>query len=193
MRTAIVALTALLAMALPGWAQGNPHGGPPGQMKDHGNPHGGPPGQMKQHGNPHGGPPGQGPGKYHGNPHAYAQYGYADGPGHPNVPHVDGNRWIGHDTGPYDAHYRMDRPWAHGHFEGGFGREHMWRLMGGGPGRFWFNGYNFSVAPYDMGYCNNWMWNSDEVAIYPDEDHMGWYLAYNSRLGTYVHVMFMGR
>jgi hypothetical protein len=114
--------------------------------------------------------------------------------GHPDAPHVHhDDHWVGHDSGRNDAHYHLDQPFEHGRFTGAFGRGHEFRLEGGNRERFWGNGFYFGVAPYDYGICNDWLWNSDQIAIFDDPDHDGWYLAYNTRLGTYAHVQYLGK
>ena len=119
---------------------------------------------------------------------------YRDQPGHPDAPHVDAktDRWVGHDSGPNDSRYHLDRPWEHGHFSGAIGPSQVYRLEGGGRDRFRIENWSFSVAPADYPYVSDWLWGSDAIVIYDDPDHAGLYLAYNTRLGTYIHVMFLG-
>lgn len=174
MKLRLRSLAAVLIFSVPVWAQ-HAHGG--------GDSHAVGGGYIPKHGPP----------AYHGAPRQTApQTSYRDREGHPEAPHVHHNgEWVGY-KGPIAA-LHLDHPWEHGHFPGGFGRGHVWRLTGGGPGRFWFGGFYFSVAPLDVGYCGDWLWDSDQIVIYEDPDDVGWYLAYNVRLGTYVHVMYLGR
>jgi hypothetical protein len=163
MRTAIGFLALTVACAAPAWAQ---HGG----------------------GSRHGGIPAHGPSAIRQVPHGDAARAAS------SRPYVDDRgRWYGHVSGRSDPHYHLDRPWEHGRFTGGFGPRHVFRLAGGTRERFWFDGFYFSVSPFDYPFVDGWLWDSDEVVVYVDPDHDGWYLAYNPRLRTYVHVQFLGR
>ncbi len=119
---------------------------------------------------------------------------YQDQPGHPQAPHVhaQNDQWVGHETGRGDPNYHLDHPWEHGHFTGAIGAQHIWRLHGGSRERFNIGGFFFQAAPYDYDAVGDWLWDSDDIVIYADPDHDGWYLAYNTRLGTYVHVLYLG-
>jgi hypothetical protein len=129
-----------------------------------------------------------------GNPQGDQRRTYRDQPEHPEAPHVHANtgQWIGHTTGRNDYHYHLDHPWEHGRFPRPIGANYVFRLHGGNRERFEFEGFFFSVAPYDFDYCADWDWNTDDIILYPDPDDDGWYLAYNVRLGTYVHVLYLG-
>lgn len=184
MKKLIGLLAAVAFAAGPALAQGR--GKPERQA-----PHPAPPrpevggGHIPQHG-----PPRTPPGHQKSAP----QVDYVHEPGHPNAPHVDikTNVWVGHGARRNEAGLHLDHPWAHGRFEGVIGPSHIYRLRGGDPHRFGFGGFFFSVAAVDLGYCNDWLWDSDDIVLYDDPDHPGYYLAYDVRLGTYVHVEYLG-
>lgn len=102
-------------------------------------------------------------------------------------PRVEGEQWMQHEQVPH-----IDHPFPHGQFRLGFGASHVFHIQGGDRERFWFNGNYFEVAPMDWPYVADWNWAGDPIAIYEDPDDPGYYLAYNGRLGTYVHVVFLG-
>lgn len=88
--------------------------------------------------------------------------------------------------------YRVGYGWHGGFSHDYIGPRHRWRLEGGGRDRFSFRGFYFRVAAYDYSYADDWYWDRDDVIIYDDPDESGCYLAYNTRLGTYLHVTFDG-
>lgn len=102
-------------------------------------------------------------------------------------PHVEGEQWVQHEHVPH-----IDHPFPHGQFRLGFGASHVFHIEGGNRERFWFNGNYFEVVPVDWPYVVDWNWSGDPIAIYQDPDDPGYYLAYNGRLGTYVHVIYLG-
>jgi hypothetical protein len=55
-----------------------------------------------------------------------------------------------------------------------------------------YDNSNWVVASYDLDHCRDWRWDRDQVYVYDDDHHPGWYLLFNARLGRYVHVEFNG-
>jgi hypothetical protein len=51
---------------------------------------------------------------------------------------------------------------------------------------------NWVVASYDLNRCRDWQFDRDQVYVYDDDHHPGWYLLFNARLGRYVHVEYSG-
>jgi hypothetical protein len=117
-----------------------------------------------------------------------------DHQGHPALPHVhsSNDQWVGHSSGREDAHYHLDHPWAHGRFTGGFGHGHAFVMGGGNRERFWFDNFYWDIGAFDYNIVADWNWTGDQIVIYEDPDHEGWYLAYNPRLGTYAHAEYLG-
>jgi hypothetical protein len=48
------------------------------------------------------------------------------------------------------------------------------------------------VASYEVDHCRDWQWDRDQVYVYDDDHHPGWYLLFNARLGHHVHVEYFG-
>jgi hypothetical protein len=88
--------------------------------------------------------------------------------------------------------YRVGYGWHGGFSRDYIGARHVWRLQGGGLDRFFFNGFYFRVAAYDYPNARGWYWDRDNIIIYDDPDNAGCYLAFNVRLGTYLHVTYIG-
>lgn len=111
-----------------------------------------------------------------------------------STPHVNNDRWYGHDR-PNDPHYRLARPFEHGHFER-FGPSYRYEIVriDRDHRRFWLpGGFFFEVAVWDWPMCADSCWDcGDDFIVYEDSDHSGWYLLYNIHTGIYVHVQYLG-
>jgi hypothetical protein len=128
----------------------------------------------------------------HGQPAYHVDRGYHgnDRPDRYNQNRVDyNNRDRSYRSSPG---YRVGYGWRGGFSHDYIGPRHVWQLEGGGRDRFFFRGFYFRVAAYDYAYADGWYWDRDNVIIYDDPDNSGCYLAYNTRLGTYLHVTFDG-
>jgi hypothetical protein len=88
--------------------------------------------------------------------------------------------------------YRVGGGWGRGFSHDYIGPRHVWRLEGGNRDRFYFRGFYFRVVASDYRYADDWYFDRDNVIIYDDPDNVGCYLAFNTRLGTYIHVVFEG-
>jgi hypothetical protein len=115
-------------------------------------------------------------------------------PGRPHgpVPYVRDDHWYGH-AAPDDARFHLARPFQFGRF-GLLGPGHVFAAsrVDLGARRIWLPGGGFQIAAWDWPLTAPWCWTCDDIVVYGDPDHTGWYLLYNVRLGEYAHATFLG-
>jgi hypothetical protein len=112
-----------------------------------------------------------------------------------SAPHVNHDRWYGHDQ-PGDTRFHVAQPYAHGRFTR-IGPSFRYQVdrFDAGSHRFWLpGGFYFQVAEADWPLSADWCWDcaADDFTIYDDPDHPGWYLVYNIHTGQYVHAEYYG-
>jgi hypothetical protein len=109
-------------------------------------------------------------------------------------PHVSNDHWYGHDDAD-DARYHLTAPYAHGRFPK-IGPTFQYRVVRSDlpHHRFWVSsGLGFEVAAWDWPFAAGWCWScADDLVVYDDPDHVGWYLVYNTETGLYVHAQYIG-
>jgi hypothetical protein len=120
-----------------------------------------------------------------------------------------GDREDRHDNGrhrgwdnPNNPHYRdwdydhdrivPGRHYPHGRYPDVRGRYVAVRIDYRTRHVFLYDHSDWVVADYDLPRCRDWAWDRDEVYVYDDDHHPGWYLLFNARLGRYVHVEYFG-
>lgn len=109
-------------------------------------------------------------------------------------PHVDGNRWYGHNDAD-DRRFTLQHPYANGRFAKiGPTFQYSVARFDGASHRFWLNGgFGFEIAAWDWPFAAGWCWTCpDDIVVYDDPDHPGWYLIYNTETGVYVHAQYVG-
>jgi hypothetical protein len=110
------------------------------------------------------------------------------------VPHVNHDRWYGHDR-PDDPRFHQAQPFPHGRFAD-VGPSHRFGIsrFDRANHRFWLGSSAFLIAPWDWALAADWCWdcNGDDFVVYDDPDHVGWYLLYNIHTGGYIHVQYGG-
>jgi hypothetical protein len=113
-----------------------------------------------------------------------------------SVPHVANDHWYGHDA-PNDKRYVIAHPYEHGRFAN-FGANYRYHVerFDRDHHRFWFpGGFSFEIAAFDWSVASDWCWDcpGDNLVVYDDPDHPGWYLVYNAQTGVYVHAQYLGQ
>jgi hypothetical protein len=110
-----------------------------------------------------------------------------------HTPHVNNDHWYGHDA-PNDRRFHVDHPFEHSRFEH-FGPSYRYSVMriDQEHHRFWLSGgFSFHIAAWDWPLAADWCWDcGDDLVVYRDPDHIGWYLLYNIHTGVYVHATFL--
>ena len=118
----------------------------------------------------------------------------AEKPGHPNAPHVDvqTSHWVRHETGRADVNYHLDRPWEHGHFPGYDRRDSRLSSRRRQPATVWIRRILLQRGAIRLRVCQRLAVGHGRHRALRRSGSPRLLLGVRCRLGTYVHVLYLG-